>query len=69
MENQLETVNLDVIHPESDQLVVSYSTITSAIHLAAYGAIVEHLEPALAALAEALAEKAAAFDAAPEKWW
>lgn len=35
VENELDRVNLDVIGTD-DQLVVSYSTITSAIHLAAY---------------------------------
>lgn len=35
VENELDRVNLDVIGTD-DRLVVSYSTITSAIHLAAY---------------------------------
>lgn len=36
LENTRELVDLAVIDPKSDKLVVSYSTITSAIHLAAY---------------------------------
>lgn len=36
LENEREKVDLSVVHPESDKLVVSYSTITSALHLAAH---------------------------------
>lgn len=36
LENTREIVDLSVIRPGSDKLVVSYSTITSAMHLAAY---------------------------------
>lgn len=36
LENTREVVDLSVIHRDSDKLVVSYSTITSAMHLAAY---------------------------------
>lgn len=36
LENTRELVDLSVIDCESDKLVVSYSTITSAMHLAAY---------------------------------
>jgi hypothetical protein len=36
VENKREAVDLSVIRKDSDHLVVSYSTITSAIHLAAY---------------------------------
>jgi hypothetical protein len=34
--NGIEGVELDVIDPESDEIVVSFSTITSAMHVAAY---------------------------------
>jgi len=36
LENTREIVDLSVINESSDKLVVSYSTITSAMHLAAY---------------------------------
>jgi fumarate hydratase class II len=40
----------------------SNDAIPTAIHVAAYGALVEHLEPALAVLAESLERQAAALD-------
>lgn len=36
LENGREVIDLSVVKPDSDKLVVSYSTITTAIHLAAY---------------------------------
>lgn len=36
LENTREVVDLSVISPDSDKIVVSYSTITSAMHVAAY---------------------------------
>lgn len=36
LENTREVVDISVVEPSSDRLVVSYSTITSAMHLAAY---------------------------------
>jgi fumarate hydratase class II len=54
----------DPVHP-NDHVNASQSSndvIPTAIHVAAYGAIVEDLEPALGELAAALEEKARAFD-------
>ena len=52
------------VHPNDhvNQGQSSNDIIPTAIHVAAYGALVEELEPALERLAEALAEKAGEFD-------